>query len=147
MTKAYNNSLLARNISVSGVNTNVGGNFIAESLHVSNRYTETVATINITSNTLTVDLNTCNLFSCSLNSNIDTLTISNTPSTSGVAIGFSLVFIADGSARSVSWPSSIKWQAGTAPNITSVNGKIDTFSFLSINNGTSWLAFVGGQNY
>lgn len=147
MTKAYDNSLLARNISISGVNTNVSGNFIVESLHVSNRYTETVTTINIVSNVLTVDLNTCNLFSCSLNSNIDTLTISNIPSTSGVAIGFSLVFIADGAARSVSWPSSIKWQAGTAPNITSVNGKIDTFSFLSINNGTSWLAFVGGQNY
>jgi hypothetical protein len=41
----------------------------------------------------------------------------------------------------------VKWQAGTAPNITSVNGKIDTFSFLSVNNGTSWLGFVGGQNY
>lgn len=147
MTKAYNNSLLARNISISGVNTNVSGVLQVNSINVSNRYTETVSTISISSNTLVINLDTCNLFSCDLNSNINTLTISNTPSTSGVAIGFSLVFIADGSARSVSWPSSIKWQAGTAPNITSVNGKIDTFSFLSINNGTSWLAFVGGQNY
>lgn len=123
------------------------GTITPDNLHIAKRYTETVAVISISSNTLTVNLNTCNLFTCSLNANITTLAISNTPATSGIAIGFSLAFTADGTARTVTWPASVKWAGGTAPTLTSTNGKIDVLSFLSTDNGTSWLGFVGGQDY
>jgi|694.fasta_scaffold05842_23 hypothetical protein len=147
ITISSSNAIYTINSTATGGTPSPTGNFVVESLHVSNRYTETVSAISISSNTLVINLDTCNLFNCALNSNINTLTISNVPSTSGVSIGFTIIFTADGTPRSVSWPNSVKWQAGTAPNITSVNGKIDTFSFLSVNNGTSWLGFVGGQNY
>ena len=125
----------------------VTGDLTVDSLYITKRYTETVSSINISSNVLTINLNNCNLFTCSLNSNINTLTISNAPSTAGYSIGFTLIFQADGTARSVAWPASIKWAGGVAPTITSTNGKIDVFSFLSTDNGTSWLGFTGGQNH
>jgi hypothetical protein len=125
----------------------VVGTSLLDNLHIAKRYTETVEAISISSNTLTVNLNTCNLFTCPLNANITTLTISNTPATSGYAIGFTLIFTADGTARSVTWPSGVKWAGGTSPTLTSASGKIDVLSFLTTNNGTSYLGFVGGQNY
>jgi hypothetical protein len=134
-------------IVISASQTNIDNLLVAENLHTSKRYTETVAAISISSNTLTVNLNTCNLFTCPLNANITGVIISNTPATSGRAIGFSLIFTADGTARSVTWPSGVKWAGGTAPTLTSTNGKIDVLSFLTTNNGTNWFGFVGGQNY
>jgi hypothetical protein len=126
----------------------VVGTSLLDDLHIAKRYTETVAAISISSNTLTVNLNTCNLFTCPLNASITGVIISNTPATSGHAIGFSLIFTADGTARSVTWPSGVKWAGGgTAPTLTSTNAKRDVLSFLSTDNGTSWLGFVGGQNY
>lgn len=122
-------------------------NISANNLDIAARYTEKVNSISIINNALTIDLINGNLFTCSLNANITTLTISNTPATSGVAIGFSLAFTADGTLRTVTWPASIKWAGGTAPTLTSTNGKIDVLSFLTTNNGTNWFGFVGGQNY
>lgn len=127
------------------------GNFTSglntTNLDITQRYTEKVVPASISSNTLTLNLSSGNLFTCSLNSNITTLTISNPPSGSNTAIGFSLIFTADGTARSVTWPASIKWPGGTAPTLTSTNNKRDFLSFLSTNNGTDYLGFVGGQNY
>jgi uncharacterized protein YjbI with pentapeptide repeats len=99
----------------------------------------------ISSGTLTLDLSGSNFFKVSLNAAITTLTISNVP-TSLMASAFTLEFTADGSARAVTWPASIKWPSGTAPTLTSTNGKSDTFVFYSVDGGTSWKAFVSGQN-
>jgi hypothetical protein len=99
----------------------------------------------ISSGTLTLDLSGSNFFKVSLNAAITTLTISNVPSNS-MASAFTLEFTADGTARAVTWPASIKWPSGTAPTLTSTNGKSDTFVFYSVDGGTSWKAFVSGQN-
>jgi hypothetical protein len=99
----------------------------------------------ISSGTLTLDLSGSNFFKVSLNAAITTLTISNAPSNS-MASAFTLEFTADGTARAVTWPASIKWPSGTAPTLTSTNGKSDTFVFYSVDGGTSWKAFVSGQN-
>ena len=133
-------------VGVSG-NITVGGGVSTNNLDIAARYTEKVNNISISTNTLTVNLLNGNLFTCGLNANITTLTISNAPATSGVAIGFSLALTADGTLRTVTWPASVKWAGGTAPTLTSTNGKIDVLSFLTTNNGTNWFGFVGGQNY
>ncbi len=99
----------------------------------------------ISSGTLTLDLSGSNFFKVSLNAAITTLTISNVP-TSLMASAFTLEFTADGTARAVTWPASIKWPSGTAPTLTSTNGKSDTFAFYTVDGGTSWKAFVSGQN-
>ena len=120
----------------------VAGNILCDKL-----YLEKTSAPTISSSTLTINLTNSQLFLVSLNSNITTLTISNTPATSNTSVGFTIIFTADGTARSVTWPASVKWSGGTAPTLTSTNAKRDVLSFVSTDNGTTWLGFVGGQNY
>lgn len=105
---------------------------------------EVSASASISGGTLTLDLSTAGVFYVNLNENITTLTLSNVQ-TSG-ASSFTLIFTADGTTRSVTWPGSFLWPGGISPAITSTNGKEDIFSFVTINGGTNWFSFVGGQN-
>jgi hypothetical protein len=140
-------SLLSMSTSVSTFGTPVsfGNNEVRNSLL--KKYSEVTASPTISSGTLTVDLSAANVFTVSLNANITTLTISNTLATSNTSTGFTLVLTADGTARTITWPGSVKWPAGTAPTLTSTNGKIDVLSFVSYDQGSTWLGFVGGQNF
>lgn len=93
------------------------------------------------------------IFTHTLNaSGTHSVTLLNIPSISGVACTFTLVLKYGGSAGAttsaiVQWPSTFKWPGGTAPTLTNTGGKQDTFTFLSLDNGTTWLAHVGGQNF
>jgi hypothetical protein len=107
---------------------------------------ETKTAPSISTNTLTLDCATSNLFAVSLNANITTLTISNIPA-SNVLYGFVLEFTADGTARTVTWPAAVKWAGGTAPTLTSTNAKKDAFAFYTYDGGTTWIASVIGQNF
>ena len=109
-------------------------------------YSETVSSPTISSGTLTLNLETSNIFTVSLNAAITTLTISNPPA-SGSGGSFTLILTADGTARAVAWPASIKWAGGTAPTITSTSGKVDSFAFFTSDGGTTWQGYVGGQNF
>jgi hypothetical protein len=110
-------------------------------------YLETTSAPTISSGTLTLNLNNSRTFLVSLNANITTLTISNVPSASSTVVSFTVIFTADGTARTITWPGSVKWPAGTAPTLTSTNAKKDVFSFVSTDAGTTWLGVIGGQNY
>lgn len=99
----------------------------------------------IDSGTLTLDLNVGSLFAVSLDSNISTLTLSNVQA-AGKVSSFVLVFTADGTPRTVVWPVSFKWVQGTAPSITSATGKQDVYVFFTYDGGTTWQAFISGQN-
>jgi hypothetical protein len=46
----------------------------------------------------------------------------------------------------VTWGSAVKWPSGTAPTLTSTNTKVDTFVLTTYDGGTTWYAFVAGQN-
>jgi hypothetical protein len=109
-------------------------------------YSESVSSPTISSGTLTLNLETSNIFTVSLNAAITTITISNPPA-SGSGGSFTLIFTADGTARAVTWPSSIKWAGGAAPTITSASGKVDSFAFFTSDGGTNWQGYVGGQNF
>lgn len=102
----------------------------------------------ISAGVLTLDCSLSNTFAVSLNAAITSFTVSNIP-TSGSYYEFNLEFTADGTARSVTWTFSsiaVKWPSGTAPTLTSTNGKKDTFVFYTYDAGTTWLGFVAGQN-
>jgi hypothetical protein len=83
-------------------------------------------------------------------SGIQSVILLNIPSTSGISCSFTLVIKYPGSGTTtaiVQWPSSFKWPGGTAPTLTNTGGKTDTFTFLSLDNGSTWLGHVGGQNF
>jgi hypothetical protein len=107
---------------------------------------ETKTAPSISSGTLTLDCSTGNVFAVSLNASITTLTFSNVPS-SGNAYCMVLEFTADGTARTVAWGSAVKWAGGSAPTLTSANGKRDAFTLLTYDGGTTWLASILGQNF
>jgi len=110
-------------------------------------YNETTSAPTISAGTLTLDLSAAQVFTVSLNANVTTLTISNTPATASRSIGFTLILTADGTARTVTWGAAVLWPAGTSPTLTSTNGKKDVFSLVTTDGGTTWLAFAGGQNF
>lgn len=108
-------------------------------------YGETRTTPTISGGTLTLNLENGNVFGVSLNANITTLTIQNPPA-SGTAGSFTLALTADGTARTITWGSAVKWAGGTSPTLTSTNGKIDVFVFFTWDAGLNWYGFVSGQN-
>ena len=110
-------------------------------------YSESKSSPTISSSALTLNLNNSQVFTVALNSNISTLTISNVEARANTAQGFTLILTADGTARTISWPGSVKWPSGTGPTLTSTNNKVDILSFLSPDNGTTWYGFTGGQNF
>lgn len=109
-------------------------------------YAEAVTSPTISGGTLALNLENGNVFTVSLNAAITTLTISNPPAT-GRAGSFTLILTADGTARAVTWPAAVKWPGGTAPTLTSTNGKRDVLTFLTTDGGTAWLGSVAGQLY
>jgi len=71
-----------------------------------------------------------------------TLTFSNPPA-SGKAGSFTL--IATLSATPViTWPTSVDWAGGTAPDLTAAG--VDIFSFITLDAGTTWYGFTAGAD-
>ena len=114
-------------------------------LFLPNNSAEVSTSATITTGAITLDLNAATVFTVALNANITTITITNTQ-TSGRASSFVLMFTADGTARTVTWPASFHWSGGTAPTLTATNGKEDIFVFFTVDGGTNWQAFTSGQN-
>ena len=120
------------------------GGFVAGLISPS-AVTETSTAVSISGGTVAVNLNLGTIFDVSLNAAITTWTITNTQA-SGKISAFVVVFTADGTARSVTWPTGTKWPGGTGPTITSTSGKKDVFLLFTYDGGTSWNAFISGQN-
>jgi len=100
---------------------------------------------------IAIDLSTAQVFQTKLTVACTGLTLSNIPDNANAnAVGFSLLFVGDGTARTMTWnigSTGISWAAGTAPTYTSTANKVDIYSFLSTNGGSNWYGFVGGQNF
>ncbi len=107
---------------------------------------ETKTAPSISAGTLTLDCAAGNVFAVALNASITTLAFSNVPAT-GTAYGCTLELIADGTPRTITWGSSVKWPGGTAPTLTSTNGKVDRVVLTTHDGGTTWYATNAGQNY
>jgi photosystem II stability/assembly factor-like uncharacterized protein len=118
---------------------------VVSKLHVNTIVTETLVQPSIASTT-SLDVSTGAVFNISLTTSITTLNFTNVPA-SPKAFSFVLQVVADGTARTIAWPAAVKWPSGTAPTITSTNGKIDTFSFLTYDGGTTWYGFTMAQNH
>ena len=108
------------------------------------RISEISQSATISASILPINITGSTMFNVSLNSAITTFTIGGAPSGSSA---FTLIFTADGTPRTVTWGSAVTWSGGTAPTLTSTANKRDVFSFVSLNSGTNWLAFTGGQNF
>jgi hypothetical protein len=109
-------------------------------------YAETYTTPAISAGVLTLNLENGNVFRTTRNANITTLTISN-PATTGNACSFTLIFDANGTSYTITWPAAVKWPGGTAPTITTTASRSDMFVFYTNNAGTTWYAMTAAQNF
>ena len=110
-------------------------------------YAETVATPSISSGTLTLDLETGNVFNITHNANITTLTISNPPA-SGKAGSFTLLLNQDATGgRTITFPAAVKWSGGTAPTLSTTASKDNVLSFFTVDGGTKWRGTQVGKDY
>lgn len=91
--------------------------------------------------TLTLDCHNGNNFSVTTAANITSFVVSNLPP-SGTAFFFTLK-VTYGGSHSITWGSSIKWNAGTAPTL-STSGT-DIFAFYTIDSGTTIYGFTSAQ--
>lgn len=106
---------------------------------------ETKATPTISGGTLTLDLTAATFFYVALNA--ATSVVFSNPPASPKVFSFTLQFLANGTSYAVTWPTSVRWGNSGAPIITTANGRIDTFTFVTHDGGTRWFGFVSGQNF
>lgn len=82
---------------------------------------------------LDIDCSTGNYFTKTITSGTNTFTFSNAP-TSGTVCSFTLELTHTGGTAA--WPSEVKWNADTAPTLTT--GKTHLFMFVTDDGGTRW---------
>ena len=104
-------------------------------------------TYNASSGTGTVDLDleTGNIFQHTASGGNVTFTFSNPPAT-GKAGSFTLKWVQGASDRTITWPASVDWAGGSAPDVTSGSGKVDMYVFTTFDAGTIWYGFQSGAD-
>jgi hypothetical protein len=80
---------------------------------------------------LDIDCSTANYFTKTINGN-STFTFSSAPSSVAYAFALELTH----TSGAITWPTSVKWPADTAPTLTT--GKTHIFIFVTDDGGTRW---------
>ena len=106
---------------------------------------ELTVVIGGTPTSLSLDLSLANVFEVTYNNNVNSFSIVNPPPTD-YAGSFTLVTTGTGTPYPWNWGSAVTWSGGSAPSVTSTNGKRDIYGFISTNQGTNWYGFIGAQN-
>jgi hypothetical protein len=105
---------------------------------------EDLSTVAAAGTTETLNLADGNVHDVTLDDDC-TFTFSGT--VASVACGFTLVLRQDATgSRLVTWPASVDWPGGSAPTLSTGANDVDVFTFLTIDNGTTWFGFVAGQD-
>lgn len=107
-------------------------------------YSETLVTAVSVAGVLTLDYSAGNIFQSVLHEDIISIVISNPPVT-GKAGSITLELVQDGtSPRTVAWGST-RWNAGTAPIMSTGVNEIDFYTLTSFDGGSVWFGFAAGQ--
>ena len=112
-------------------------------------YAETKTSPAISGGVLTLNLADGTIFDVSLNATVTSVSIVNASvvgSTATSTLGFVVIFTGTGSAYTVVWPGTVRWPGGVAPVVTTTNGQRDVLTFVSSDQGTTFNAFISGQN-
>jgi hypothetical protein len=110
-------------------------------------YAETSPTPTISSGTLSLDLESGNVFEVLLTQNVTSLVLLHPPA-AGRAGSCSLILRQDATGgRTLAWPGMIKWPGGAVPTITSAANAVDIYALVTRDGGTTWYGFAGGQDF
>jgi hypothetical protein len=112
-------------------------------------YKETQVHLSIASGIVSVDMALGTFFDVTVNANITGFTVTHIPAATKVGV-FTMLFVANGSAFTQTWSINgvaVRFPLGIAPVLSTTNNKIDFIQFMTLNNGTDWYGFVGGQTF
>jgi hypothetical protein len=104
-------------------------------------YSETKTALSAAA-TVTIDLTNGNVFTITPDQATE-FAFTN-PSATGKSCAFTLIWTQDSSDRAITWPTSVDWAGGSAPDVTSGSGKIDIYTFFTLDAGTIWYGFQAG---
>ena len=119
----------------------VTGTTVTDAITIAGAITEDAETLTGTSTT--IDLATATNFVHDL-TGATTYTFSN-PAATGNASSFTLKIIQDATARTITWPATVRWAGGTAPTLSTANDAVDVFTFYTIDGGSNYYGFTAGQ--
>ena len=108
-----------------------------------NGFSEEYAAVTSSSNVVSLNLRTASNFSHDLTENT-TISFTN-PADTGKVSAATLRIIQGSTARTITWNSSIKWAADTAPTLTTTDDAVDIFVFYTVDGGTTYYGFTAGQ--
>ena len=91
--------------------------------------------------TVTCDLATGTSFSVTLDQNT-TFAFTNPPS-SGTAFSFTLFITQHSTAVTLTWPGTVDWAGGSAPDAAAAN-EVQAYGFFTRDGGTTYYGFLGG---
>ena len=110
-------------------------------------YSEEENDITSSSGTITVDIETGNVFEIALFENITTMTLSN-PSIAGTSCSITLILKQDStSGWTITWPASVDWPAAVAPTLSIGSDEVDIVVLMTIDGGTRWYATLVGLDF
>ena len=92
--------------------------------------------------TVTCDLATGTSFSVTLDQNT-TFAFTNPPS-SGTAFSFTLFITQHSTAVTLTWPGTVDWAGGSAPDAAAAN-EVQAYAFFTRDGGTTYYGFLGGS--
>ena len=107
-------------------------------------YAETVKAHGTTGGSITCNLENGNIQTITLNA-ATTFTFSNPPA-SGKAGSLTLIINQGTTAYSVTWPSSVDWSGGSAPDLSKVSTDY-VLTFLTLDAGTTWRGWLSGKGF
>lgn len=107
-------------------------------------YAETVKAHGTTGGSITCNLENGNIQTITLNA-ATTFTFSNPPAT-GKAGSLTLIINQGTTAYAVTWPSSVDWSGGSAPNLSKVSTDY-VLTFLTLDGGTTWRGWLSGKGF
>ena len=108
-----------------------------------NGFSEEYAAVASSSNVVSLNLRTANNFSHDL-TEATTVSFTN-PAASGKVSAATLRIIQGSTPRAITWNSSIKWAADTAPTLSQADDAVDIFVFYTVDGGTTYYGFTAGQ--
>ena len=106
-------------------------------------YSETKTALSAAA-TVTIDLTNGNVFT--ITPDQATIFAFTNPSDTGKSCAFTLIWTQDSSDRAITWPTSVDWPGGSVPDVTSGSGKIDIYTFFTLDAGTIWYGFQAGAD-
>src|SRR3989344_9214818 len=99
-----------------------------------------------TTSAYTVNIENGNTYSLILNDDCS-FTFAN-PTGSGNACSFTLILKQDQvGGWQVAWPTSMRWQSGVTPELTTYPGDFDVLTFFTVNGGSNWIGMQATRDH